>query len=69
MSIIRAHEAQNDGFRMYKKMEATGFPSLIRYDFKQDSIRTIFVMSILIKNFVSKLDFIQQYSMVGSYFE
>ena len=58
MSIIRAHEAQNDGFRMYKKMEATGFPSLIRYDFKQDSIRTIFVMSILIKNFVSKLDFI-----------
>ena len=33
LSIIRAHEAQNDGFRMYKKMEATGFPSLIRYDF------------------------------------
>ena len=65
MSIIRAHEAQNDGFRMYKKMEATGFPSLIRYDFKQDSIITI----ILIKNFVSKLDLIQRYSMVGSHFE
>ena len=69
MSIIRAHEAQNDGFRMYKKMEATGFPSLIRYDFKQDSITTIFVMRILIRNFVSKFDLIQRYSMVGSHFE
>lgn len=29
LSIIRAHEAQDAGYRMYKKSNATGFPSLI----------------------------------------
>jgi len=29
LSIIRAHEAQDAGYRMYKKSVATGFPSLI----------------------------------------
>ncbi|CAF1009923.1 unnamed protein product [Didymodactylos carnosus] len=29
LSIIRAHEAQDAGYRMYKKCQATGFPSLI----------------------------------------
>jgi len=29
LSIIRAHEAQDAGYRMYKKNQATGFPSLI----------------------------------------
>jgi len=29
LSIIRAHEAQDAGFRMYKKSPVTGFPSLI----------------------------------------
>ncbi|KHJ41900.1 Serine/threonine-protein phosphatase 2B catalytic subunit alpha isoform family protein [Trichuris suis] len=29
LSIIRAHEAQDAGYRMYKKSQATGFPSLI----------------------------------------
>jgi len=29
LSIIRAHEAQDAGFRMYKKSPDTGFPSLI----------------------------------------
>lgn len=29
LSIIRAHEAQDDGYRMYKKNKSTGFPSVI----------------------------------------
>ncbi|XP_061782805.1 serine/threonine-protein phosphatase 2B catalytic subunit beta isoform-like isoform X2 [Nerophis lumbriciformis] len=29
LSIIRAHEAQDAGYRMYRKSETTGFPSLI----------------------------------------
>ncbi|XP_041065700.1 serine/threonine-protein phosphatase 2B catalytic subunit gamma isoform-like isoform X2 [Carcharodon carcharias] len=29
LSIIRAHEAQDSGYRMYRKNQATGFPSLI----------------------------------------
>lgn len=29
LSIIRAHEAQDAGFRMYRKSQTTGFPSLI----------------------------------------
>lgn len=29
LSIIRAHEAQDAGYRMYKKSQSTGFPSLI----------------------------------------
>lgn len=29
LSIIRAHEAQDAGYRMYKKSQTTGFPSLI----------------------------------------
>eukprot|EP00092_Neocalanus_flemingeri_P016866 GFUD01018244.1.p1 GENE.GFUD01018244.1~~GFUD01018244.1.p1 ORF type:complete len:502 (-),score=123.37 GFUD01018244.1:241-1746(-) len=29
LSIIRAHEAQDAGYRMYKKNQTTGFPSLI----------------------------------------
>jgi len=29
LSIIRAHEAQEEGYRMYKKNPANGFPSLI----------------------------------------
>lgn len=29
LSIIRAHEAQDAGYRMYRKNQATGFPSLI----------------------------------------
>ncbi|CAF4644013.1 unnamed protein product [Rotaria sp. Silwood1] len=29
LSVIRAHEAQDIGFRMYKKSSETGFPSLI----------------------------------------
>lgn len=29
LSIIRAHEAQDAGYRMYRKSRATGFPSLI----------------------------------------
>jgi len=29
LSIIRAHEAQDAGYRMYRKSQATGFPSLI----------------------------------------
>lgn len=29
LSIIRAHEAQDAGYRMYKKTRKTGFPSLI----------------------------------------
>ncbi|XP_071808924.1 protein phosphatase 3 catalytic subunit alpha-like [Asterias amurensis] len=29
LSIIRAHEAQDAGYRMYKKSQATGFPVLI----------------------------------------
>ena len=29
LSIIRAHEAQDNGYRMYRKNPATGFPSLI----------------------------------------
>ncbi|RKP40052.1 SERINE/THREONINE protein phosphatase 2B catalytic subunit, partial [Dimargaris cristalligena] len=29
LSIIRAHEAQNQGFHMYRKNKATGFPSVI----------------------------------------
>jgi serine/threonine-protein phosphatase 2B catalytic subunit len=29
LSIIRAHEAQDAGYRMYKKSQATGFPALI----------------------------------------
>ncbi|CAF1385703.1 unnamed protein product [Rotaria magnacalcarata] len=29
LSIIRAHEAQDAGYRMYKKCQSTGFPSLI----------------------------------------
>ena len=28
-SIIRAHEAQDSGFRLYKKMSNTSFPALI----------------------------------------
>lgn len=28
LSVIRAHEAQNDGYRMYKK-SSSGFPSVI----------------------------------------
>ena len=28
-SIIRAHEAQDAGYKMYRKSQATGFPSLI----------------------------------------
>eukprot|EP00158_Paraphelidium_tribonemae_P005815 Partr_v1_DN27540_c0_g1_i1_m30639 putative serine threonine-protein phosphatase len=29
LSIIRAHEAQDTGYRMYRKTKATGFPSVI----------------------------------------
>lgn len=29
LSIIRAHEAQDEGFRMFKKVEDTGFPGVI----------------------------------------
>ena len=29
LSIIRAHEAQDAGYKMYRKSTATGFPSLI----------------------------------------
>jgi len=29
LSIIRAHEAQDAGYKMYRKSQATGFPSLI----------------------------------------
>jgi serine/threonine-protein phosphatase 2B catalytic subunit len=29
LSIIRAHEAQDSGYRMYKKTKTTGFPSVI----------------------------------------
>ena len=29
LSVIRAHEAQDVGYRMYKKSPETGFPSLI----------------------------------------
>ncbi|CAF3304842.1 unnamed protein product [Rotaria socialis] len=29
LSVIRAHEAQDAGYRMYKKCQSTGFPSLI----------------------------------------
>ena len=29
LSIIRAHEAQDAGYKMYRKNQATGFPSLI----------------------------------------
>ena len=29
LSIIRGHEAQDSGYRMYRKSQATGFPSLI----------------------------------------
>lgn len=29
LSLIRAHEAQDAGYRMYKRCQATGFPSLI----------------------------------------
>ncbi|XP_032869906.1 serine/threonine-protein phosphatase 2B catalytic subunit gamma isoform-like isoform X1 [Amblyraja radiata] len=29
LSVIRAHEAQDAGYRMYRKNQATGFPSLI----------------------------------------
>uniref|UniRef100_W8B9P5 Serine/threonine-protein phosphatase n=1 Tax=Ceratitis capitata TaxID=7213 RepID=W8B9P5_CERCA len=29
LSIVRAHEAQDAGYRMYRKNQATGFPSLI----------------------------------------
>eukprot|EP01125_Pyxidicula_operculata_P018824 TRINITY_DN6734_c0_g2_i1.p1 TRINITY_DN6734_c0_g2~~TRINITY_DN6734_c0_g2_i1.p1 ORF type:complete len:405 (-),score=109.43 TRINITY_DN6734_c0_g2_i1:443-1657(-) len=29
LSVIRAHEAQDSGYRMYRKNEATGFPVLI----------------------------------------
>lgn len=29
LSIIRAHEAQDNGYRMYRKNNATGFPSVI----------------------------------------
>ena len=29
LSLVRAHEAQNDGFRLYKERESTGFPSVI----------------------------------------
>uniref|UniRef100_A0A1I8GQV6 Serine/threonine-protein phosphatase n=1 Tax=Macrostomum lignano TaxID=282301 RepID=A0A1I8GQV6_9PLAT len=29
LSIIRAHEAQDAGYRMYRKSQSTGFPSLI----------------------------------------
>ena len=29
LSIIRAHEAQDAGYKMYRKSHATGFPSLI----------------------------------------
>lgn len=29
LSVIRAHEAQDSGYRMYRKMSTTGFPSVI----------------------------------------
>ena len=29
LSIIRAHEAQDQGYKMYRKSQTTGFPSLI----------------------------------------
>ena len=29
LSIIRAHEAQDAGYKMYRKSQTTGFPSLI----------------------------------------
>ncbi|KAG8220533.1 serine/threonine protein phosphatase 2B [Butyriboletus roseoflavus] len=29
LSVIRAHEAQDSGFRMYRKAQGTGFPTLI----------------------------------------
>ncbi|XP_037950730.1 serine/threonine-protein phosphatase 2B catalytic subunit 1 isoform X2 [Teleopsis dalmanni] len=29
LSVVRAHEAQDAGYRMYRKNQATGFPSLI----------------------------------------
>jgi len=29
LSVVRAHEAQDAGYRMYKKSEKTGFPSVI----------------------------------------
>lgn len=29
LSIIRAHEAQDEGYRLYKKRETTGFPTVI----------------------------------------
>jgi diadenosine tetraphosphatase ApaH/serine/threonine PP2A family protein phosphatase len=29
LSIIRAHEAQDPGYRMYRKTKSTGFPSVI----------------------------------------
>jgi diadenosine tetraphosphatase ApaH/serine/threonine PP2A family protein phosphatase len=29
LSIIRAHEAQDPGYRMYRKTKTTGFPSVI----------------------------------------
>nr|XP_029512219.1 serine/threonine-protein phosphatase 2B catalytic subunit beta isoform-like [Oncorhynchus nerka] len=29
LSVIRAHEAQDSGYRMYRKSQTTGFPSLI----------------------------------------
>jgi hypothetical protein len=29
LSIIRAHEAQDAGYRMYRKTKATGFPSVM----------------------------------------
>jgi serine/threonine-protein phosphatase 2B catalytic subunit len=29
LSIIRAHEAQDSGYRMYRKTKTTGFPSVI----------------------------------------
>jgi diadenosine tetraphosphatase ApaH/serine/threonine PP2A family protein phosphatase len=29
LSIIRAHEAQDSGYRMYRKTKTTGFPSVM----------------------------------------
>jgi len=29
LSVIRAHEAQDAGYRMYKKTKTTGFPSVM----------------------------------------
>lgn len=56
LSIIRAHEAQDAGYRMYRKSQTTGFPSLITI-FSAPNYLDVYNNKVRISSFYACLSF------------